>query len=173
MFSIYINDFPDNIKSTFKIFADDTSLFSHVLNKDTLQDELKYDLQKVSYWGFHWKMKFNLDPNRQAQELTFSKKVENNNFLPLTFNKTELKTCQSEKHLGLILDERLNFTEYINSKTSKCYKLIGITKTSSIRFPRNALLRIYKSFVGPHLDYADIIYDRPKNASFKSKIENV
>ena len=91
MFSIYINDFPDNIKSTFKIFADDTSLFSRVLNKDTLQDKLKYDLQKVSYWGFHWKMKFNLDPNTQAQELTFSKKTENNNFLPLTFNKTELE----------------------------------------------------------------------------------
>ena len=129
MFPIYINDLPDNIKSTFKIFADDTSLFSHVLNKDTSQDELNCDLRKVSDWGFHWKMKFNLDPNKQVQELIFSKKAENNNFLPLTFNKTELRTCQSQKHLGLILNERLNFTEHINSKTSKCYKLIAITKT--------------------------------------------
>ena len=90
MFSIYINDLPDNVKSTFKIFADDTSLFSHVFNKDTSQDELDYDLQKVSDWGFHWKMKFNPDPNKQAQELIFSKKAETNNFLPLTFNKTEV-----------------------------------------------------------------------------------
>ena len=43
----------------------------------------------------------------------------------------------------------------------------------SISFPRNALLRIYKSFIRPHLDYADIIYDKPNNASFKNKIENV
>ena len=43
----------------------------------------------------------------------------------------------------------------------------------SISFPRNALLRIYKSFIRPHLDYTDIIYDKPNNASFKTKIENV
>ena len=62
MFLIYINDLPDNIRSTCKIFADDTSLFSHVLDKDTSQDELNYDLQKVSDWAFQWKMQFNPDP---------------------------------------------------------------------------------------------------------------
>ena len=46
----------------------------------------------------------------------FLQKAESNNSLPLTFNKTEVRTCQSQKHLGLILDERLNFTEHINSK---------------------------------------------------------
>ena len=43
----------------------------------------------------------------------------------------------------------------------------------SVSFPRNVLLRIYKSFIRPYLDYADIIYDKPNNASFKNKIENV
>ena len=52
MFLIYINDLPDNIQSTCKIFADDTSLFLHVINKDTLQDELNNDLQKASDWAF-------------------------------------------------------------------------------------------------------------------------
>ena len=46
----------------------------------------------------------------------FLRKAESNNFLPLTFNKTEVRTCQSQKHLGLILDERLNLTEHINNK---------------------------------------------------------
>ena len=116
MFLIYVNDSPDNIQSTGKIFANDASFFSHVLNKGTLQDELNYDLQKVSDWAFQWKMQFNPDPNKQAQELIFSKKAESNNSLPLTFNKTEVRTCQSQKHLGLILDERLNLTEHINNK---------------------------------------------------------
>ena len=146
MFLIYINDLPD---------------------------ELNNDLQKVSDWAFQWKMQFNPDPNKQAQEVIFSKKAESNNSLPLAFNKTEVRTCQSQKHLGLILDKRLNFTEHINSKISKCDKLIGIIKKLSISFPRNALLRIYKSFIRPHLDYADIIYDKPNIASFKTKIENV
>ena len=33
------------------------------------------------------------------------------------------------------------------------------------------LLTIYKSFAKPNLDYADIIYDKPLNKSFKRKIE--
>ena len=36
-----------------------------------------------------------------------------------------------------------------------------------------ALLQIYKSFVRPHLDYGDIIYDQPNNASLSDKIESV
>ena len=39
-------------------------------------------------------------------------------------------------------------------------------------FPRNASLYIYKSFIRPHLDYADTIYDKLNNASFKNEIEN-
>ena len=109
----------------------------------------------------------------QVQNVIFSKKAESNNFLPLTFNKTEVRTCQSQKHLGFILDERLNSTEHINSKTRKCYELIGIIKKLSISISRNALLRIYKSSIRPHLDYVDIIYDKPNNVSFTSKIENV
>ena len=79
----------------------------------------------------------------------------------------------TQKHPGLILDEWLKFTEHINSKISICDKLIGIIKKLSISFPRNALLRIYKSFIKPHLDYADIMYDKPNNTSFKNKLENV
>ena len=30
---------------------------------------------------------------------------------------------------------------------------------------------MYKSFVRPNLDYADIIYDKPFNEPFKTKIE--
>ena len=66
---IYINDFPDNIRSTCKIFADGTSLFSQFLDKDTLQDELNYDLQKVSDWEKKLKVtlsSFNLQQNRST-----------------------------------------------------------------------------------------------------------
>ena len=34
-------------------------------------------------------------------------------------------------------------------------------------------MQIYKSFVRPDLDYGDIIYDQPNNASLSDKIESV
>ena len=39
--------------------------------------------------------------------------------------------------------------------------------------PRRSLLIIYKSFIRPHLDYGDVIYDQLSNASFSNKNESV
>ena len=39
--------------------------------------------------------------------------------------------------------------------------------------PRHSLLTIYKSFIKPHLDYGDIIYDKPNNQAFSNKLEPV
>ena len=118
-------------------------------------------------------MQFNPDPNKQAQEVYFSKKSINENSLLVTFDNAKVLTCFTHKHLGLLLDKRLSFNKYIQSKMNKCYKMIGVIKRLSVNLPRDALLRIYKSFIRPHLDYGDIIYDKPHNESFKNKIENI
>ena len=47
-------------------------------------------------------MQFNPDPNKQAQEVYFSKKSNNENSLPITFNNAEVVTS-THKHLGLLL----------------------------------------------------------------------
>ena len=118
-------------------------------------------------------MQFNSDRNKQARELYFSKKAGNQKFLDLTFNKGNVASSPSVKHLGMLLDSRLNFNEHVQSKTNKCYKIIGLIKKLSIHLPREALLRIYKSFVRPHLDYGDKTFDKPNNESFKSIIESI
>ena len=46
-------------------------------------------------------------------------------------------------------------------------------KRLSLTLSRKSLLTKNKSFVRPILDYADIIYDKPFNESFKRKIEMV
>ena len=37
---------------------------------------------------------------------------------------------------------------------------------------RQSLLTIYKSFIRPHLDYGDVVYDQPHNETFCSKLES-
>ena len=49
--------------------------------------------------------------------------------------------------------------------------MIGLIKRLSVNLRRNALLTIYKSFVRPHLDYRDILYDKPSNENFQNKTE--
>ena len=72
-FLIYINDLPDGINSLCKIFADDTSLFSKVYDIHNSASKLNDDLEKISYWAYQWKMQFNPDPNKQANEVILSR----------------------------------------------------------------------------------------------------
>ena len=58
-------------------------------------------------------------------------------------------------------------------KKLKSNKITDLIRRLSINLPRNALLTIYKSFIRPHLDYRDILYDKPSNDNFQSKMEKV
>ena len=106
------------------------------------------------------------DPNKQAQQVYFSKKSNKKSSLPVTFNNAKVVTCSTNKHLGLLLDKRLIFKEHIQSKIKRCYKKIGVIKVLSVNLPRDVLQRIYKSFVRPHLDYGDIRYFSKKSRKY-------
>ena len=67
-------------------------------------------------------MQFNPDRNKQAQELYFAKKAGNQKVLDLTFKKSNVASSPTVRHLGILLDSRLNFNEHVQSKTNKCYK---------------------------------------------------
>ena len=51
--------------------------------------------------------------------------------------------------------------------------MIGLIRRLSVNLSLNALLTICKSFIRPHLDYGDILYDKPNNEKFQNKIEKV
>ena len=64
-------------------------------------------------WAHKWKMIFNPDISKQAQDVAFSRKPDKVNRLPLTFNVIPVAETSHQKHLGLYLDEKLNFTHHI------------------------------------------------------------
>ena len=64
----------DGLKSNIKLFADDSSIFSIVKNKNYSAKDLIHDLSLISNWAFKWKMLFNPDPTKPAQEVIFSRK---------------------------------------------------------------------------------------------------
>ena len=75
-FLVYINDLADGLSLNAKLLADNTSLFSVIHNVDTSANELNNDLYQINKWAFQWKMSFNPDPSKQAQEIIFSGKTK-------------------------------------------------------------------------------------------------
>ena len=54
-------------------------------------------------------------------------------------------TCQ--KHLGMQLDEKLNFNHHVKEKITKANKGVGLIHKLAHVLPRQSLLTIYKSFI--------------------------
>ena len=82
----YINDLLYQINSICKIFTDYTSLVSPVHDKYSSQNELSNDLQKMKDLALQWKMCFNPDPSKQAQEVYFSRKIQKDDSQNLILN---------------------------------------------------------------------------------------
>ena len=72
----------------------------------------------------------------------------------------------------MYLDKNLNFNLYVKEKMSEPMKGIGVIHKLKKTPPWDSLM-IYKSFLRPHLDYGDVIYDQLNNESFTQKIERI
>ena len=74
LFLVYIKDLPNKLKSNAKLFADETSLFTIVKDKQESADVLNKDLSLISKWAFNRKMPLSPDTNKPAQEVLFSRR---------------------------------------------------------------------------------------------------
>ena len=96
-------------------------------------------------------MSFNPEPSKQAQEVIFSRKLQKINHPSIYFNNNPIDQVSSQKHLGMILDAKLNFQEHIKNLLTKVNKTIGLLRKLQNILPRGSLLTIFKSFVRPHM----------------------
>ena len=159
-------------KSNPKLFADDTSLFSVTHDVNLSQIDLNEDLDKINNWTYQWKMSFNPDPSKKAQEVIFSRKANNVLHPPLAFNNVDVGQIRSQKHLGTFLDFKLSFNEHLETVFAKVNRGIAMLRQLQTVLPRGALLTIYKSLICPHFDYGDVIYDQSYNYSFHAKLDS-
>jgi len=136
-------------------------LFSIVKDPTVSAADMNHDLDLICQWAHQWKMEFNPDPTKQATEVLFSCKKSRPNHPQLIFNGTAVSRSTDQKHLGVILDQKLSFEKHLNEKITKAKKNIGIIKHLSKYLPLKTLDQMYKTLVRPHLDYCDIIYHEP------------
>ena len=118
-------------------------------------------------------MHFNPDLNKQANEVIFSGKSSELSHLLLKFDNNGLTKWNHQKHLGFVLDSKLDSNIHIEQKIKKCNKIIGFMRKCAISLLVKILRATYKFFVRTQLDYGDILYGKPKNKNFKSKLEKV
>ena len=118
-------------------------------------------------------MSLNPDPSKQSQEVIFSRKLQKSTPPILSFNNNAVTQSETQKHLGMFLSTKLDFQGHLKRIFSKVHKIRGLLHKLRNTLPRLPLLIIYKSFIIPHLDYGDIVFDQAYNVSFHQELESI
>lgn len=94
LFIIYINDLPECINSSCKIFADDTKLYNNASNQSIIQN----DLLNLLEWSRLWPLSFNVN---KCCVLHMGNKNDNHEYYMDKDSQTKLKVTELEKDVGV------------------------------------------------------------------------
>ncbi|MCG7869675.1 MAG: endonuclease/exonuclease/phosphatase family protein [Candidatus Thiodiazotropha taylori] len=156
LFLIYINDIVENINSSIRLFADDTSLYIIVDDPTDAAITLNSDLYKIHKWATDWLVSFN--PSK-SESLIFSRKINKPYHPPIFMNNQQVEEVSTHKHLGLYLSNNCSWHEHIDYIKTKAWQRINTMRRLKFDLDRKSLQIIYFSFIRPLLEYADIVWN--------------
>ena len=156
LFLLYKYDIVVDIRSSIRLFADDTSLYIIVDNPDHAAQLLNADQEKITKWAETWLVKFN--PGK-TESLLISRKTSGPTHPPVFMLNQEINEVDKHKYLGIVLSDDCSWHHHINYIKEKARARINIMRKLKFLLDRKSLETIYISFIRPVIEYADTTWD--------------
>lgn len=167
LFLIYINDLPNTVSSTIRLFADDCVLYRKI-NNQTDHDILQSDINKVLDWCVKWEMQLNVN---KCNLVSFTRKRSVSSFC-YALNNASLPAVSSYKYLGVHLTSNLSWVTHINITTAESSRTLGYLKRNLKAAPAHLRHLAYNTYVRPKLEYASPIWN-PHQKYLINQLESV
>ena len=130
LFIYYINDLSESSKRLFPIlFADDTSVFIEGTNLDETIELLNEELNKITTWLSANKLTVNVVKSHYM--IFHRSRIKYTTITNILLGPIALKQVNYTKFLGVIIDDKLNFTNHIAYIKNKVSKGMGIILKAS------------------------------------------
>ena len=156
LFLIFINDIPDNIRSSVRLFADDCVLYRNIkspIDYQILQD----DLNSLSQWETDWQMKFNVAKCHSTRVIRHL--PDKHILFDYTLHQQKLEQVQSAKYLGITITDNLDWGQHVSEISCKATKTMGFLRRYLALAPRHPKEVAYKTLVRPQFEYAALIWN--------------
>ena len=111
---IYINDLPNNFKSTVRFFADKTIIFM-IISNGSDATALQQDLDKLATWEETWQMEF----HPQKCSVLYITRSCNPKYKQYTLHGHILVKEDNAKYHGVVINKTLSCNDHINGVTKK------------------------------------------------------
>lgn len=170
LFLIYINDIRNAIPDeNIKLYADDTNLFIHGVDRKYVFEKANMYLKLLNKWFLGNKLSLSLDKTCYT---VFGLKDDSD--CNIQYKGIKINRVPSCRYLGVIIDEKLKWTEHIDYVYNKLIKFVGIFYKLRGKLPSQILKNIYYAFVHPHILYGIELYGNtyPTYLDKLSKLNN-
>ena len=161
LFTCYVADLPNQIKTNILSYADDVKNFHKIRNKQDA-DSLQADLNWISEWSKTWLLKLN---PAKCKSITFTLRSS-----PISSSYVldghRLEKCGTIRDLGVILDSKLTFASHVDITMAKANRMLGLLMRSMQTAPgvsrllldHRPILCAYKAHVRSVLEYGSVIW---------------
>jgi len=167
LFIIYINDVCDIISgnTVCKLYADDIKLYSTV-DFNGISCDLSTSINNLMLWSNQWQLKVNIS---KCNVLRLGKNCIFGDYM---FNSDIIPRVNSITDLGITINNKLNFSEYINLCVSKAFSRSFLIFRGFSSRNSQLLVKAFITYVRPLLEYNTYIWS-PSDIGSINKIERV
>ena len=152
LFLLYINDITNSTDAfDFRLFADDTNLFTSMNTNSLYLNNLNDHFNKVYLWCRANKLTISIDKTNYMIIKTAQRKVSVDG--TLSVGTTPIDRVSSATYLGVSIDSSLTWKSHVDKVISKISPTVGIISRIRHYVPKSSLLLIYNSLILPHLSY--------------------
>ena len=125
LFLIFINNLPDNIRSSVCLFADVCVLYRNIhLRLDCLT--LQEDLTSLGQWEADWQMKFNV---AKCHSMRVTRHQHHKQILfDYSLHNQTLENVQSAKYLDITITDNMDWGQHVSEISSKATKTLGFLR---------------------------------------------
>ena len=164
LFLIFVNDIPDTVLTTAKMFADDTKIYRQITSKDDC-DILQRDLNALAAWSKLWLLEFNAE---KCVVLRIRAAINYN----YSINGVHLQEVTNQKDLGVIISNTLTPNEHVDELVKKARCKIAMFRRCFTALDERKITILYQSIIRPALEYASSAWS-PLTKKNIEKLEKV
>ncbi len=147
-------------------FADDLGIWTSAGSSRALQLRLQKQIRDLETWCSKWRIKLNA---AKTQYIVFSKKNKPSN-PKLTIFGTYIIESASATLLGIKFDKKLTMGPHIKDISTKARQrasMLTRLRGKGWGFKKETLVKVYKQFVRPVLEYGAIVTSQASKSQLK------
>lgn len=150
LFLIYINSIKEvALSADVYMYADDIVLLYNTDNYADLEVEINNDLVSFSNWAYMHKLTVNVTKTKYMIFKTFNNALN----LNLHLNNIPVERVYQFKHLGLIIDQNLNWDDHLTCLKKRISPIAGVFWRLKNILTQSTKKQLYYGFFNSHVQY--------------------